>query len=411
MRILMISDFYAPYLGGVEQHVQHLSRELARRNHEVLVVTQCAGGLRRSELDAGVQIHRISLTVQRFKGLFKSTGRTWAPPLPDPMAVREVWRIVRRFQPDVVHGHDWLARSFLPLKSASGSAFVVGLHYFTVSCAKKDLFYNGTACAGPGFWKCQRCVGSHYGWEKGLPVLYGNWMAGVAEVRMVDMFLPVSQAVADGNGLTRHRIPYTVLPNFLPDETGTALPDVAHYVQQLPTNPFILFVGDLRPSKGLDVLLAAYQDGLNLPEMVLIGKAYPETPDRFPPRVRVLHDWPNAAVLEAWRRSLFGVVPSLLTEAFGMVVIEAMAAGRPVVGSRIGGIPEIVRDGETGVLVRPGDVVALREALLQLSTEHALRERLGSAALVHATQFRAGSVVPRYEDVYRYVIGVRRGDG
>jgi glycosyltransferase involved in cell wall biosynthesis len=82
------------------------------------------------------------------------------------------------------------------------------------------------------------------------------------------------------------------------------------------------------------------------------------------------------------------------------VALEAMAAGRAVVASRIGGLPEVVRDGETGLLVPPNDPVALAAALDALLADPALRSWLGGRAAAAAVEYRAGQVVPRIEAVY-----------
>lgn len=78
--------------------------------------------------------------------------------------------------------------------------------------------------------------------------------------------------------------------------------------------------------------------------------------------------------------------------------------GRPVVASRIGGLPDIVVDGETGFLTTPGDSRALREAIQRLLSDHALRERMGAVAKQRVVQFQARVVVPRIEEIYREVM-------
>jgi glycosyltransferase involved in cell wall biosynthesis len=95
------------------------------------------------------------------------------------------------------------------------------------------------------------------------------------------------------------------------------------------------------------------------------------------------------------------VVPSVWAEPFGIVVIEAMAGGTPVVASNIGGIPEIIDDGVSGVLVKPGDAAALRNALTGLIDNPAARLAMGDAARRRADDFKAEAVVPMLEDVYR----------
>src|SRR5690606_34789393 len=115
-------------------------------------------------------------------------------------------------------------------------------------------------------------------------------------------------------------------------------------------------------------------------------------------------DWPNEAVRAAWARSSIGLAPSLWREPFGIVVIEAMAGGSPVIGSCVGGIPEIVVEGESGLLVPPGDVDALAAAMRRLIEEPALCEQMGEAARRRAAQFSAAAVVPQIEAAYRHLL-------
>jgi glycosyltransferase involved in cell wall biosynthesis len=120
--------------------------------------------------------------------------------------------------------------------------------------------------------------------------------------------------------------------------------------------------------------------------------------------VLVLQNWPNDAVMCAWRKCLFGVVPSIWADPCPIVVMEAMRASRPVIASRIGGLADQVVDGETGMLVPPNDVEALRHALERLLADGALRERMGEAAGRRAHQFLASTVVSRIESVYANVL-------
>ncbi|HZQ38043.1 MAG TPA: glycosyltransferase, partial [Dehalococcoidia bacterium] len=82
----------------------------------------------------------------------------------------------------------------------------------------------------------------------------------------------------------------------------------------------------------------------------------------------------------------------------------AMAAGRPVIASNIGGLPDVVAHGETGLLVPPGDVAALAAAMRRLLADASLRERMGAAAAWRAAGFRADRVVARIEQTYRRLL-------
>jgi len=364
------------------------------------------------EEDSGVTIYRVHSASQRASWLHREPKRPWAPPFADPQVTLELRRILGREQPQIVHGHDWLARSFLPLKATSCAKLVMSLHYYTYSCAKKNLMYlelDGdrfaeTPCDGPAFTKCMVCSARHYGKAKGPVVVASNWGMRAFEQTAVDMFVSVSHATAEGNGIAGTKLPHQVIPNFLPTSRKTSSELDQSYLSQLPAGEFMLFVGDLRPMKGLDVLLNAYSGLQDAPPLVLIGKVWPDSPTHFPPNTLVLHNWPNTAVLEAWRRSTIALVPSIWAEPFGIVVIEAMAGGTPVIGSRVGGIPEIVTDGESGLLVPPGDPVALRMAMQRLLTDVDLRQCMSRRAKERAGDFAANVVVPRIEAMYQSLL-------
>jgi glycosyltransferase involved in cell wall biosynthesis len=414
MRILLIADFYWPYLGGVEQHVRTLAHGLATNGHDVSVATLGRADLAADEMDGAVRVHRLTSMTQRMPALFTSTERPWAPPAPDPAITRQLHRLIDDVRPQIVHGHDWLARSFLPLRRWSrkrfGTRFVTSLHYYTLSCAKKNLMETVSdaapkstterPCSGPGVTKCWQCATRHYGAAVGTVTVAANAFTAPLERRGADAVIAVSRATATGNGLRERDA--DVVPNFLPAQP-VATPDTDELVDRLPDGDFILFVGDLRPMKGLDVLLAAHASIAGAMPLVLIGKHWPDTPT-IPAGVIAFDRWPNAAVLEAWRRCAIGVVPSVWAEPFGIVVIEAMAAGRPVIASRSGGIAEIIEDGVSGVLVEPADAEALAAALRRLIDDPAERRRLGAAAQQRAQRYSSANVIPQIEAIYARVV-------
>jgi glycosyltransferase involved in cell wall biosynthesis len=400
----MVSDFYRSVPGGIEVLVRNLGFELAERGHEVAIAAIALDGFPDFELDGPLRVYRLHTATQRVRALYTDSDRPAAPPFPDPAAVLALRRLLERERPEVVHGHDWLARSFLPLKRRSGARLVVSLHYYTLACARKDLVFEGEPCEGPAPVKCLTCAVRHYGAPRGVPVVIGHFAASAAERRAVDMYLPVSDAVARGNGLPGSGLPFEIIPNFMAEPRGESTAAVDAYSRQLPEKPFLLFAGDLGRHKGVDVLLDAYTSLGERPPLVLIGKAEPNAPLDLPADATLFLNWPHDAVREANRRSLAAVVPSVWAEPFGMVVIEAMAAGRPVIASRTGGIPEIVEDGRSGLLVPRGDPHALRDAIAKLFHDRNLATRLAANALERAEAFRAPAIVPRFERVYERLL-------
>jgi glycosyltransferase involved in cell wall biosynthesis len=404
MRILMVAQSFSPIVGGEERIVEDLSAELARRGHEVEVATLRQPHGEPSPRADGVAVELLESSVHRIPGVPVDAERRYAPPAPDPLSVRDLRRAIRRFGPDVVHAHNWLVHSYLPLERRSGAAFVLSLHDYSLVCATKRFFYKGGVCSGPAAGKCLAHSVEFYGVAKGTVVAAGVRAAEPWLRRRVDMFLPVSEAVSRLSGLDE-RVAHRVVPNFigaLPAPPPAEDPRLA----ALPQEPFILYFGDVAEDKGVGNLVEAYKGLEGPPPLVLIGRQLIAGVAEVP-GVVALEPLPHPVVIEALRRSLFSVAPSLLPESFGIVALEAAAAGKPAVVSDIGGLGDIVVDGETGFLVRPGDRDGLRAALRGLCGDPALRERMGAAARERAKVFSAEAIVPEFEAAYGLAAAAR----
>jgi glycosyltransferase involved in cell wall biosynthesis len=190
------------------------------------------------------------------------------------------------------------------------------------------------------------------------------------------------------------------IPDIAPSPTTVGAAVDPALLEKLPDRPFILFVGQLQRQKGIHVLLAAYGRLDDPPPLVLIGTVWPETPEQFPEGVTVIREAPHALVLAAWERALFGVAPSLWPDPLPGVVREAMSRGRPVVGSAIGGIVDMIEDGVTGLTVQPGSPEALAAGMTRLVGDEALRERLGTAAKEAVQEFTSDAVAAGFEELY-----------
>jgi glycosyltransferase involved in cell wall biosynthesis len=399
----MLAQWYPPILGGEELHVANLSRALTARGHDVTVATLRQAGLADEELDGDVRVVRVAGALQRFEGLFSDTARRSAAPIPDPVLTLAIDRIVRRFHPDVLHAHNWLVHAALPIRAARGIPLVQTLHDFSLVCAQKVLLRDGGACSGPGPIKCLTCTAQHYGTIKGPVTAISNRIDAIAQRRLVDRFIPVSRAVADGTGVSIEEHP--VIPNFVPDELAS-VPEPDPYSPLLPTEPYFLFIGALGRLKGLEVLLNAYRADESLPTLVLIGYRMRETEELLqdlPQNVVVLGEWPHAAIQLAWRGAIAGVLPSICQEACPTVAIEAMRAGRAVIASRLGGSVDLVEDRHTGILVAPDDPIDLARALHQLAGDPQLAAAMGARARGRSVEYVASAVVPQIEAVYRSV--------
>ncbi len=402
MNILMLSQFYPPIMGGIERHVQSLSQALVKNGHTVSVATLWHNGLQEFETQSGVDIYRICGTMQRMTSLF-TTDRQHAPPFPDPEVIKALREVITAVRPDVVHAHDWMIRSFLPIKKWSRAKLVRTLHDCELTCVQMRFMYKDSElCSGPSFGKCLVCATHHYGSIKGSVTLFSNQIMEAAEKRSVDIYIPVSQAVAKANQLDSSLSQVQVVSNFILDQVSVEDDPSYLILDRLPQQEFILQVGDLVPDKGIDVLLEAYSGLIDAPPLVLIGRRFPQSPQKIPSGVVILENLSHSDVMQAWRRSLFGTIPSTCLDASPTVTLEAMASGRPVIGSRIGGIPDQIIDGETGLLVPPGDVLALREGMVRLIADAPLRMRMGQAAKMRVREFQSSVIVSKIEAIYNH---------
>ena len=165
-----------------------------------------------------------------------------------------------------------------------------------------------------------------------------------------------------------------------------------------------MFAGAFGRYKCLDVLIDAYLSLENTVPLVIIGYYTPEYPIRtkdFPPNVYVLRDWPHNAVMQAWQRCLFGVVPSTWSEPCPTVAMEAMACGRALIGTNLGGITDLIDDGVSGLLVPPDNVQALAQAMRTLIDDRQRCAQMGEAGKAKVVNFQSQTVLDRIENAYR----------
>ena len=308
----------------------------------------------------------------------------------------------------MVHAHNWMVNSYLPLKNQSDAALVMTLHDYGIACAKKSLIWHDRPCSGPGFSKCLHCAARHYGTARGEVITLGNWLSQKPVRAAVDAFLPVSRAVARGNDLDGADVRYEVIPNFVPDGVANEGADDESlddsYLADLPREPFWLYVGALDHHKGVGVLLGAYESIAGAPPLVVVGRRASDQPTSFPKNTTVLYDLPHDAVMATWRRASLGLVPSLFPDPCPTVALEAMACGVPLVASRAGGLPEIVDDGVTGLLFDVGDAAAMAAAMRELCMDPSRLAAMSSASLARAPQFMASGVISRIETLYASLV-------
>jgi glycosyltransferase involved in cell wall biosynthesis len=195
-----------------------------------------------------------------------------------------------------------------------------------------------------------------------------------------------------------HVLPSGFDPALFERETDDLFAEVPH--------PRIGYVGRLAEQKRPDLLVEAFGDVEEAARLVVVGdgplrEQVEAAVRRSPARDRItLHGFVPHEQVPAVLRSLDLLVLPSIYEEMGSVLAEAMACGLPVVASDVGGIPDVVRDGETGILVPPGDVPALTKALDGVLRDPSLRTRLGEEARRQSVRYSWPGLAARIADLY-----------
>ena len=306
--------------------------------------------------EGGTDVDVVGPSSFRHFGLAYSDGvvrnvrkRPWAAPL----LVGSMARAVRRAaeSADLVHAH-WLQNA--APAALAGKPYVVTLHGTDIELAKRAP-------------------------DLARPLL-----------RRARAVIAVSNALADDARRLGAANP-RVIPN------GVAVPKD---VVEASDPPHVLYAGRLSPEKGIDELAAATH-GLNV---VVAGDG--PLRDRVP---QTLGFVAPGELSRLYERAAVVVCPSR-REGFGVVCAEAMAHGRAVVASAVGGLLDLVKHEETGLLVPPRNPPALREAIDRLLSDTALRERLGKAARDRVAALCAwDEITAATLEVYRAALVTRTG--
>jgi phosphatidylinositol alpha-mannosyltransferase len=183
---------------------------------------------------------------------------------------------------------------------------------------------------------------------------------------------------------------------------GIEIPRFSHAVPTPSELPAVFFIGRHEPRKGLSVLLDAWRD-LDREAVLWVASTGPQTKElrkRNVARVEWLGGISDRELEQRMRGASVFCAPSLHGESFGVVLLEAMAADTPIVASAIEGYENVARPEKEAVLVEPGHVDQLRDALRRVLDDGALRDRLVNHGRARAAEFSMERLAQRYLEIY-----------
>lgn len=412
MRILIVGDYYPPYLGGAHRQTQLLARELFKRGHDIHVATYWQPGMQAVENDSGFPVYRIRQIRSILPGANERKEQLHGTPFPDPVTIWQLRKVINQVRPDVIHSYGWITFSCAVAMLGQRIPMLISDRDYNFTCATRTMLYNDQLCSGPQLTKCLQCSAREMGTAKGWLTAISLHLGWPLLLRKTTGIHSVSHHVQrvlrrDLLRLSNHVNTDVVVPSFRlnsENSTDSTDPELKPYLDQLPNEPFILFVGSFIKRKGVPVLIEAYQRLQSPPPLVLIGYTSHDSIRTFPPNVHILENFPHKAVMAAWERALFGVFPSLWAEPFPGVAQEAMSRGRATIGTRPSGHEDVTIDGETGFLVPMGEAEALAISMQKLIENPPLRERFGRAAGERAKIFLAENSIPQFEAAYRQML-------
>jgi glycosyltransferase involved in cell wall biosynthesis len=392
-RVLFLTESFHPVLGGGEQHILRLSRRLVAAGMPATVVTrQSEAAWPREESLGGVRVLRVPPAGGARSGKYKMV----------PAALCALFRERKRYDVLIVRGTRVLGLPGLLAARALGKPVVL------------QAEVNGEM-SGEVFTWGRLATGS-----PGARLVRAAFAARNVLVRDADCFVAMSRRIA--GELAEAGVPNEKVA-LVPHGVDTARFRPAEPVEKLdlrrrlglPAGAVVVsYAGRLLRGKGLETLVEAYAAARATEPrllLLLVGSGAGQSLSiEAELRERVQRDGLDAGVRFAGqadnvddflRASDIFALPSVF-EALGLALVEAAACGLACIGTRTGGIVDVIEDGRSGLLIEPDDTAGLTRALLRLASDAGLRERLGAAARAHAcARFDEQDAAAAYSVLFR----------
>lgn len=354
LKILQVSPFYYPHIGGIEKHVWELSNKLVKAGHRVTVYTSNVPISEKHEIDKGVDIYR-------FKSYYSLLNNHFVPGY--------FFKLFGDNRFDIIHMHG-------------------ALHFSSNITAFSQIFKR---C--PIVLTTHGATGDYQGWKGIAEALYyktiGKWTLNSAD----RIITPALKEVDLLKSLGMNRDKIVVIPHGINLNQIFLTGDPEKFKRLYGSNnkKIILFVGGLIPRKGINYLIDAMRYVKSDSILLIVGGELQGHPDvkkvlkqqikelGLKKRVLFLGRLSKEDLEKAYIAADLFVLPSL-SEVFGLVILEAMSYGKCVIASNVLGPSTIIKNNENGILFEARNSMELAEKIDYLLCNEGLRKKIGAAA-------------------------------
>lgn len=401
MKIMLISSLYGAQGGGSGVIASHLARGLLQAGHAVSVVTLGVSGKYAVSDENGIRIYRFR-PMNLYPLEEKDTHPVWqkaiwqAVDIYNAHAARVLREILLKEKPDIVHINK--------MRGFSGAVWKVATDMFPGRVVQTCHDYESMSPDGLLRGRIGRMALEKRWPIRGYQLIRATLSRGISFVTAPSQFT-LERIKASG---LFPAAKFAVIPN----THGWSNADLEKIQSKVRGDKSIirfLYLGRLEPEKGITTLceafLAVHRANSNV-HLDIVGSGSLETVLRRKyanQSVITFHGMLNGdSKMDVLSNATVMVVPSQVDEVFGISAIEALAYGKPVIASRVGGLPEVIVDGETGWLIRAGDKDGLEAAIIQaVNLSHQDRIRISENCLQAARNYALEDILHRYVVVYK----------
>jgi glycosyltransferase involved in cell wall biosynthesis len=379
MKIILITDLYLPNIGGVEMVVYNLAKQFTNRGHKVTVIAaKTPRNLASRDLIDGIEIYRLDfiLPTLRIKSIFGFLT------LGIIANIKLLW-LLKRVKPEIVNAHFIYANGSYTLlsKKLLNYPLVVSVHGNDV----QQFPYESKICKGV----LKNLLNS------------ADFITGCSRSLLNDA----------------NQIAPEIQNKSQPIPNGIDLQEFELKEKYLQARPYIFSIGRFVHKKGFDILIKAFKQvadkKLEL-DLIIAGTgeewqicAHLVNELGLKERVKMLGFVERKEVIKLYNGCEFFVLPSRI-EPFGITNLEAMAAGKAIIAADVDGVPEIIRNGENGILFKPENINELAEKIVWLFENNEIKENMERCGrLLVEKKYDWESIADRYIKIYETNVRIK----